>query len=563
MKEGHTELTIPALLDKSFDLFAELPCMAFAGEEPLDFKTVTEKKIWLSAKLLSYNIQKGDKVAILGDNSPHWVIAYLGITAIGAVAVPILTGFPEADIRHIIRNSECKAIFIEDNYISKIEELEDSALGLIFSLDNFVEKHLKKVKQRKLDKNILKFIKGEKTDYDLKKLTDSFPKPVPDDLAVIIYTSGTTGNSKGVMLTHKNIASDVINALKKFPLTPDDRFLSILPLAHTFEATGGMLCPLTAGVSIFYMKGLPTPKKLLDAMQAVKPTGVLTVPLVIDKIYRKRILPKIQSNKLTAFIYKFILFRKFFNNMAGKKLVNSLGGQLRFFMFGGASLNPDVEYFIRDAKISYSTGYGLTETSPILTINPFGKVKIGSCGQPIPGVEIRIHNPDPETKVGEIIVNGPNIMSGYYKNPDATKQIFLSEGWLKTGDLGYMDKDGYLFIKGRSKNVIVGASGENIYPEIIEQKMLQNPYIQQVIVYQKEGKLIAKVYPDYDVLDEEFECKKKNVSETAVLIKKIFEEIRTEINQTLPVYSHISKIEEHSEPFDMTPTNKVKRYLYT
>jgi len=562
MNKDPAELTIPQILDKSFDLFAELPCMAFAGEEPLDFNTIREKKIWLSAKLLSFNIQKGDRIAILGDNSPHWVITYLAVTSIGAVAVPILNGFPEADIRHIIRNSECKAIFIAENYISKIEELEDSELGLIFSLQDFREKHLKKVKKRKLDKDILKFIRGEKTDYDLKKLTDSFPKPGPDDLAAIIFTSGTTGHSKGVMLTHKNIASDVINALKKFPLTPDDRFLSILPLAHTFEATGGMLCPLTAGVSIFYMKGLPTPKKLLDAMQTVKPTGVLTVPLVVDKIYRKRILPKIQGSKFTAFLYKITLFRKFFNNMAGKKLVSSLGGQLRFFMFGGASLNPDVEYFIRDAKISYSTGYGLTETSPILTINPFGKVKVGSCGQPIPEVEIRIHNPDPETKVGEIIVNGPNIMSGYFKNPEATRQIFLSEGWLKTGDLGYMDKDGYLFIKGRSKNVIVDASGENIYPEIIEQKMLQNPYIQQVSVYQKTGRLIAKVYPDYDVLDEEFECKKKNVSETAALIKKIFEEIRFEINQTLPAYSHISKIEEQAEPFEMTPTNKVKRYLY-
>ncbi|MFO7891560.1 MAG: AMP-binding protein [bacterium] len=563
MKGEITELTVPALLDKSFDFFAELPCLAFAGEEPLDFKTVAEKKIWLSAKLLSYNIQRGDKVSILGDNSPNWVIAYLAITDIGAVAVPILTGFPEADIRHIIRNSESKAVFITNNYVSKVEDLEESELGLIFSLEDFTEKHIKKVKQRKLDKDIMKFIKGDKINYDLKKLTVSFPKPVPDDLAAIIYTSGTTGHSKGVMLTHKNIASDVLNALKKFPLTPDDRFLSILPLAHTFEATGGMLCPLVAGVSIFYMKGLPTPKKLLAGMQTVKPTGVLTVPLVVDKIYRKKILPNIQSKKITAFLYKIFPFRKMLNKIAGKKLVSSLGGHLRFFMFGGASLNPDVENFLRDAKISYSTGYGLTETSPILTINPFGKVKVGSCGQAIPGVDIKIHNPDPETNVGEIIVNGPNIMYGYYKNPKATKEMFISDGWLKTGDLGYLDDDDYLYIKGRSKNVIVDASGENIYPEIIEQQLLQNPYIQQVIVFKKEGRLIAKVYPDYDILNEEFEFKNKDESETAALVKDVLENIRNEINQTLPAYSAISKIEEQPEPFEMTPTNKVKRYLYT
>jgi len=563
MKDKNYDLTIVEILNKSFSSFADLPCLAFAGEEPLNYKTAEKKKIWLSAKLLLNNIQKGDKVAILGDNSPHWVIAYLAVTGIGAVAVPILSGFPEADIRHIIRNSECKAIFIADSYLSKIEELEESELKLIFSLEDFSETYLKKIKKKKLNKEVMQFIKKEKTEYDIRKLTASFPKPSSDDLAAIIYTSGTTGHSKGVMLTHGNIASDIVNAVKKFPITSDDRFLSILPLAHTFEATGGMLCPLYTGVSIFYMKGLPTPQKLLSAMQAVKPTGVLTVPLVVDKIYRKKILPNIQSKKITAFLYKIPPFRKVLNKIAGKKLISSLGGHLRFFMFGGASLNPDVENFLRDANISYSTGYGLTETSPILTINPFGKVRVGSCGQAIPEVDIKINNPDPETNIGEIIVNGPNIMYGYYKNPKATEEIFLSGGWLKTGDLGYLDDDGYLFIKGRSKNVIVDASGENIYPEIIEQQLLQNPYIQQVIVFKKEGRLIAKVYPDYDVLNEEFEFKNKNESESAVIIKNVLEDIRKEINETLPAFSAISRIEEHSEPFEMTPTNKVKRYLYT
>jgi len=563
MKDNNSELTITALLNKSFSSFADLPCLAFSGEESLKYKTVEKKKIWLSAKLLINNIQRGDKVAILGDNSPHWVIAYLAITGIGAVAVPILTGFPEADIRHILRNSESKAVFIADNYLSKIEELEESELKLIFSLEDFSETYLKKVKKKKLNKEIMQFIKEEKTEYDIRKLTASFPKPSPDDLAAIIYTSGTTGHSKGVMLTHHNIAADIVNAVKKFPITSDDRFLSILPLAHTFEATGGMLCPLTTGVSIFYMKGLPTPQKLLSAMQAVKPTGVLTVPLVVDKIYRKKILPNIQSKRITAFLYKISPFRKLLNKIAGRKLISSLGGHLRFFMFGGASLNPDVENFLRDAKISYSTGYGLTETSPILTINPFAKVRVGSCGQAIPGVDIKIHNPDPETNIGEIIVNGPNIMYGYYKNPKATEDIFLSDGWLKTGDLGYLDDDDYLFIKGRSKNVIVDSSGENIYPEIIEQQLLQNPYVQQVIVFKKEDRLIAKVYPDYDVLNEEFQFKNKNESESAAIIKNVLENIRKEINETLPAYSAISRIEEHAEPFELTPTNKVKRYLYT
>jgi long-chain acyl-CoA synthetase len=310
------------------------------------------------------------------------------------------------------------------------------------------------------------------------------------------------------------------------------------------------------------MQGLPTPQRLLESMESAKPTGVLMVPLVMDKIYRKRILTKFQSKKLLFKLYQRSFFRKKLNRLAGKKLIQSLGGQLRFFMFGGASLNEDVEIFLRDAKISYSTGYGMTETSPIMTINPFGKVRVGSCGQVIPGIELKIYQPDAITGIGEIIVRGPIVMQGYYNNPEATQEVFLEGGWLKTGDLGYFDAEQYLFIKGRSKNVIIGPSGENIYPEIIEQQLLQSPYIQEVVVYQSEGKLIAKAYLDYDVLDQKFGRNSLNETEKQKLTHDILEQVRLEINAQLPTFSVINKIVEYPEPFEKTPTNKVKRYLY-
>ena len=441
----------------------------------------------------------------------------------------------------------------------KIEGLENSPLHSLFSMEDFSLEDMGKQHTSILEKTVKLFKKEEKQPNAAGKETMA---PEADDLAAIIYTSGTTGLSKGVMLTHRNIVSDVVNSIERFPIDSKDRFLSILPLSHTFEATGGMLCPLSVGVTIFYLKGMPTPQKLLSAMEAIHPTGLLTVPLVIDKIFRKRILPKIQSKKITNKLYHLDLFRRQLHKIAGKKLIRSFGGKLRFLMFGGAALNQDVETFLRDAKISYSTGYGMTETSPIMTINPFGKVKMGSCGKPIPGIEMKIHEPDQESGIGEIIVHGSIVMQGYYKNPEATHATFLDGGWLKTGDLGYFDDEGYLYIKGRSKNVIIGPSGENIYPEIIEQQLLHSNYLQEVVVYEDNGRLIAKAYLDFDVLDQEFEINKMGGADVEKLIHDLLETVRQETNQQLPGFSHISKIINYPEPFEKTPTNKVKRYLY-
>jgi long-chain acyl-CoA synthetase len=556
------KLTVKCLLERTFEQYGSLPSITFVGEQPIVYLQLKQQIQETAAALIARGVKKGDRVAIMGENCPNWVIAYLTITSMGAVAVPILTGFPETDTRHILRNSEALGIFIEQKQRQKLEGMDDSSLKFICDLEDFKFVDMQKPHIGFFGKTLALFKRGRAKSATEAESPADFPEPEPEDLAVIIYTSGTTGHSKGVMLTQRNIVFDVINGIERFPLTASDRFLSILPLAHTFEATGGMLCPIAIGASIYYMRGLPTPQKLLEAMEIVKPTAVLTVPLVIDKIFRKKILPQIQGKLIINKLYPLAFFRKKLHKVAGRKLIQSFGNKLRFFMFGGASLNEDVEVFLRDAGISYSTGYGMTETAPIMTINPFGQVKVGSCGKPIPGIEMSIHEPDPQSGIGEIIVRGPIVMSGYYKNPDATAEVFLKGGWLKTGDLGFFDSEGYLFIKGRCKNVIIGPSGENIYPEAIEQQILQEPYFQEVVVFESKGKLLVKAYLDYDVLDREFERNKLNDAEARKLTEDILEKERELINTQLPAFSQISKILEHPEPFEKTPTNKVKRYLY-
>jgi long-chain acyl-CoA synthetase len=556
------KLTIKCLLERTFDQYGSMPSITFAGEQPIVYLQLKQQIQEVATGLLARGIQKGDRVAIMGENCPNWVIAYLAITSMGAVAVPILTGFPDSDTRHILRNSESQGIFIEPKQRVKLEGMDDSLLKFICDLENMEFEDRQKPHVGLIGKTLALFKRGRaKSPADTEVQAD-LAEPEPGDLAVIIYTSGTTGHSKGVMLSQRNIVFDVINGIERFPISASDRFLSILPLAHTFEATGGMLCPIAIGASIYYMRGLPTPQKLLAAMETVKPTAVLTVPLVIDKIFRKKILPQIQGKLVVNKLYPVPFFRKKLHQVAGKKLVKSFGNKLRFFMFGGASLNEDVEVFLRDAGISYSTGYGMTETAPIMTINPFGQVKVGSCGKPIPGIEMSIHEPDPQNGIGEIIVKGPIVMSGYYKNPDATTEVFLPGGWLRTGDLGFFDAAGYLFIKGRCKNVIIGPSGENIYPEAIEQKILQEPYFQEAVLFEEQGRLLVKAYLDYDVLDREFERSKLNDAEASKLTEDILEQSRQRINLQLPAFSQIARIMEHPEPFEKTPTNKVKRYLY-
>jgi len=378
-------------------------------------------------------------------------------------------------------------------------------------------------------------------------------KPQEDDLATLIYTSGTTGNSKGVMLSHKNLVTNALSAHKHVKIHRDDVWLSILPLAHTFECTVGLTVPLLHGSSVYYVDKVPTPSVLMKAFKVVRPTMMVSVPLIIEKIYKNKVLPTFTKSFIMKTLYKIGFIRKILNKIAGKKLLESFGGRLRFFGIGGAGISKYVEQFLIEAEFPYIVGYGLTETAPLLAGSVLGdKIRPHSTGIAMAGVELKIRNKDPKTGNGEIIAKSPSVMMGYYKDEEQTAEV-MEDGWFLTGDLGYIDEDGYLFINGRSKNVLIGQGGENIYPEQIEATINQQNGVLDSLVMHKNEQLIAKVHLDYELLDEDA---KEDV-------EKLLEDMRKDVNTQVSSFSKILKFVEQKEEFVKTPTKKIKRYLYT
>lgn len=553
--ENLENFTLTSLLNRSFTLYKDEKAFAKVGEEAMRYSQLNEK-IQNTIKLLKENgISKGDKVILLSENMPQWGVAYFAVTYFGAVIVPILPDFHPSDVHHIIRHSEAKAAFASDKYLSTIEECTQNDIKLVIKLETL------EVVQALTNKDYLFHLK-QKTKEMTQKLSNHSQKPQEDDLAAIIYTSGTTGHSKGVMLSHKNIVTNALSVHNKITITKEDVFLSILPLAHTFECTVGLIVPILHGSSVYYIDKTPTPSVLLKAFEIVKPTMILSVPLIIEKIYKNKVLAKFTSSSLMKFLYTIPFVRKILNNMAGKKLLQSFGGRLRFFGIGGAGLSPFVEQFLIEAKFPYIIGYGLTETSPLIAGSTLGqKVRYKSTGTAFSGVEIQIKNKDPQTQRGEIVVRSSSVMLGYYKDKEKTDEI-IKDGWLWTGDLGYMDEEGFLYINGRSKNVIIGAGGENIFPEQIESIINQKEAVLDSLVLELNEKLIARVHLDYELLDKKFKANKHSDAQVKEDISTFLEQTREEINSQLASYSKIVKFIEQIEPFVKTPTKKIKRYLY-
>jgi len=546
--------TLKELFDRSIKLYKNNIALGDTNGNLISYEELGEK-VKKTVEILKQNgITKGDKVALLSENMPNWAIAYFSITYIGGIVVPILPDFNIADVHHILRHSEAKGIFVSAKHQHTIEELEDAKISFVINLDDL--KILQNLNNfgyiEQFRKKIMNNIIPNKQDYE----------PKEDDLAVLLYTSGTTGHSKGVMLTHKNITTNAMSAYGTIKLREDDVFLSILPLAHTFECTTGMIVPILNGASIRYLDKAPTPSILLKALKIVKPTMMLSVPLIIEKIYKNKILSTINSNKITKTLYNISFFRKIINKKAGKKLYETFGGRLRFFAIGGAPLSSFVEKFLYEANFPYVIGYGLTETAPLLTATKENEpTKLYSAGTPFVGVQLKIKNKNTKGE-GEICAKSPSVMVGYYKDEEKTKEVFDEDGWFLTGDLGYIDEDGYLFISGRSKNMILGPSGENIYPEQIESIINEHHLVLDSLVLEQNKKLVARVHLDYEALDKELKAEKRAEKDVANDIQKILEEIRIETNQRLSSFSKISKFIEQPEPFIKTPTKKIKRYLY-
>jgi len=553
-------LTLNALIKNSTAEFAGNISLAEVDGPSLTYEELGNQVSAVSGQLHEQGIVAGDRVAILSENRPQWGVAYFAITAMGAVVVPILTDFHPTEIHHILRHSGAKAIFVSQKLYGKIEEISIDSLQAVFLIEDFALIAQQTKKDRLAD--ILR--EGGRDLARLKEAALKFAWQISEEmaedaLASIIYTSGTTGNSKGVMLSHKNIISDAFATFHIVNLGPNDRMVSMLPLSHAYECTLGLVAPLLKGSSVYYLDKPPTARVLMPAMQKIKPTILLTVPLVIEKIYKTRIQPTFKNKLLLRGLTKIPVLRKRLYRAAGRKLIASFGGELNCFCIGGAALCPDVELFLREAGFPYAIGYGLTETSPLISGTGPANTAYRAAGKALPGVEFRIDQPNPQTGEGEICVRGPMIMKGYYQDPARTAEVLdKHEGWLRTGDLGIIDAQGYLFIKGRSKNMILGPSGENIYPEEIEAILNECEEVIESLVYLRDGKLTAKVCLNYEVLDARFSAQKVNPDRIAALL----EDLRQRVNAKVASFCRINKMVEQTEPFDKTPTQKIKRYLY-
>ncbi|MHB1348601.1 MAG: AMP-binding protein [Desulfobulbaceae bacterium] len=550
-----TPRTLNELIDDCVLHFSDVPAVGMALEPPLTYQQFHQRIIRLARFLQSEGIEAGERVALLAENSHNWVTSYLAIVRLGAVAVPILPDLPEADVHHILTEMDCRLIFISQRQLEKIYELKQK-LSRIVTLDDYFEEN--GVVQVEPFSSYLQRAEEYSSPADV-----AFPKVEPGDLAAILYTSGTSGFSKAVLLSHANLCANALAASKLLEIRAGSTFLSVLPISHTYEFTVGFLMPLLKGCRIVYAGKAPTPAVLQKICAEERPRAMLVVPLIMEKIYKKRVLPSIEHNKALRYICRFRLGRRFIHRQIGKKLLAFFGGALEVMGIGGAALNPEVEAFLRDAGFPYLVGYGLTESSPLLSGGPHGDktIALGSAGKPVPGVEIRIADPDPATGIGEIQARGPNIMRGYWNDDEGTMEVLINDGWLRTGDMGLLDEAGNLHIKGRSKSVIVLASGENIYPETIEHKLNAFPMVVESLVVENNGLLEAWIYPDYEFIDAETTGQSRQ--QRHQYITASLERIRGEVNALLPVNSKLSRIIERREPFTKTATHKIKRYLYS
>ncbi|MEN8202873.1 MAG: AMP-binding protein [Bacteroidota bacterium] len=557
--------SLPLALKNSSRLYPSNPVFSSVDGTSYTYREVEHAAHHIATMLRSTGIGEGDKVAILSENSPHWGIAYFGILNTGAVTVPILPDFQGPEVISILDHAEAKSLFVSGKLLHKIKKDLPASVELVVNLDNFQVLDMEAGRIKTPATVPGKLLKLE-VDAGSLSVDESFYKAKPDDLASIIYTSGTTGRSKGVMLSHYNILSNAIQSGTIHEVLPGDRFLSMLPLAHTLECTIGMMIPLLNGARVLYMDKAPTASVLTPILKEYKPTTMLTVPMIIEKIYRARVRPALSKSPAMRALMKVKLTRKLLSRAASNKLQKFFGGELRFFGIGGAPLAPDVEKFLIEGGFPYAIGYGLTETSPMIAgFSPESAV-YRSVGTVMEGCHVKIDNPDPVTKEGEIIVTGPNIMKGYYKDEEKTREVFNEEGYFKTGDLGYINKKGILYIRGRSKNMILGPNGENIYPEEIEALINSKEIVSESLVMQYKGKLVARVHLKVEVMEERFKYLKENATDFQQQLQtkadEVLEELMQQVNQTVARNSRLQMMIQQMQPFEKTPTLKIKRFLY-
>ncbi len=497
-------------------------------------------------------IKKGDKIAICGKNCSHWGVAFLSIFTYGAVAVPILNDFREDNIHHIVNDSDSRMLFVGASNLNKLSTEEMPALECIIRLEDFSIALSRSEEatsaHEKIEENfVAKYPGGYNPD------NIDYHKDSPGELAIINYTSGTSGFSKGVLIPYRALYSNMEFAKKAVPLEAGDNVLSILPMAHMYGMSFEFLYELTQGVQVFFLTRTPSPRIIFDAFSKVKPAIIVAVPLVIEKVIRKSVLPKLSKWPMRI-ATRIPLLNKFIYAKIRKQMIQAFGGKFKEIIIGGAAFSPDIDRFLHKIKFPYTVGYGATECAPIICYSDWKEAKVGSCGKPVINMVVKIMSDNPTQKAGEILCKGDNVMLGYYKNPTATAETLDSEGWYHTGDLGIFDKEGFLYIKGRCKSMLLGANGQNIYPEEIEARINNLPYVAESLVIQDGEKIVALIYPDYDAIKEDGH----NYSEVEILM----EQNRVEVNDQLPAYSRISSVRIQETEFEKTPKRSIKRYLY-
>ena len=518
----------------------------------LTYAQAAERIAYLHELFRTCHVEPGDKVALLGRNSASWGVTWLAAVTYGAVIVPILPDFRPDDVHHIVNHSDSVLFFVAENLSGWVEASQMRQLKAVVALGDF---HVLSARKEGVARSLADLAArypqarvplGDPARFDRRPMAD-------DQLAAIVYTSGTTGFSKGVMLPHRSLLANLRYAQANMPLEPGDTIVSFLPLAHAFGAAFEFLFPFVSGCSITFLAQTPSPQVILKAFAQVRPRLILSVPLVIEKIYAKRLRP-ILEKEATRILMKIPPVRRILDRKIREKLVGVFGGRFREIVIGGAALNGDVEQFFRRIEFPFTCGYGMTECGPLISYAAWKEHRTPGVGRAVDTLEVRIDSTDPSSVPGEILVRGANVMAGYYKNAEATAAAIDPEGWLHTGDLGVIDRDGFIFIRGRSKTMFLGPSGQNIYPEEIEAKLNSLPFVGESLVLERGGRLCALVYPDYERVDA------VKLPERDLVAR--MEKNRLTLNRTLPPYAAISRIDVYSEEFQKTPTKKIKRFLY-
>jgi long-chain acyl-CoA synthetase len=521
-------------------------------EKGYTYKEIASHILKIHLLFRESGIHEGDKVGLVGRNSAHWCIIYLATVSYGAVVVPILPDFKPEDLANLINHSDSRLLFIDDKIFESLDASKIPEVTGVISLEDFSMI----MSGNQIIKNAFDSLeeKFAKTYSEIKKEDIKFSDITNDKLAVISYTGGTTGFSKGVMISHNSLAANVRYAQNNMPLKSGDPVVSFLPLAHTYGCAFEFLFPFTYGCHITILTKTPSPQILIQAFKEIRPRLILSVPLVIEKIYKKQLLPVINKPAMKILMAIPGINRLLYNKIC-KTLTDTFGGMFKEVVIGGAAFNPEAERFFKKIGFKFSVGYGMTECGPLISYASWDSTKLGASGRAVDTLEVTIDSQDPQKQLGEIILRGENVMLGYYKNEKSTKEIIDEKGWMHTGDLGIIDKEGNIFIKGRSKTMILGPSGKNIFPDEIEAIINNMDYIAESLVISEENKLIGLIFPDYEMM------KRDNISEEQLI--SILDATRKVVNEKIPDFMAVSKFRIHPEEFIKTPKRSIKRFLYT